>query len=68
MLPLAAKEEKFMKLKDKLLHAVAGFLVGNIILAALIFGFSSAKNYQSFDSAAERIHRSEVREITIRDK
>ncbi|CAN5744413.1 hypothetical protein BH24ACI1_BH24ACI1_22650 [soil metagenome] len=57
-----------MNRKQKLLHAVAGFFVGNIILAALIFGFSSTKNYQSFDTSLERIRRSEVREINIRDK
>jgi len=54
-----------MNLKEKLLHAVAGFLVGNIILAALIFGFSSTKSYLSFEAATERIQRSGAREISI---
>ena len=54
-----------MNRKQKLLHAVAGFLVGNIILAALIFGFSSTKNYQSFDATTERLRQSEIREINI---
>ncbi len=56
-----------MNRKQKLLHAVAGFFVGNIILAALIFGFSSAKNYQSFDTTLERIRQSEVREVIVKD-
>ena len=57
-----------MNRKQKLLYALAGFFVGNIILAALIFGFAPAKNYQSFDTAAERLRQSEVREINITSK
>lgn len=57
-----------MNRKQKLTHAVAGFFVGNIILAALIFGFSPAKNSPSFNATLERIRQSEVREVVIKDK
>jgi len=57
-----------MNRKQKLLHAVAGFFVGNIILAALLLGFSATKNSSSFDTSLERLRQSEVREVVVRDK
>lgn len=57
-----------MNCKERLVHFVAGFFAGSIILAALLFGFSPAKNHQSFEAATERFRQSEVREINITTK
>ena len=54
-----------MNIKGKLLHAAAGFVAGNIILAALLFSFSGTPKDLSFEDAAKRIQSSDVREINI---
>jgi len=54
-----------MNLKEKLLHAAAGFFVGNIILAALLLGFSGTPKYLPFEDTAKSIQSSEVKEMNI---
>lgn len=61
-----------MNRKQKLFYAVAGFLIGNIIFASLIFGFSYIANHQSsnkisFDEALEQIQSKEIKKISIKN-
>lgn len=56
-----------MNRKQKLTYAVAGFFIGNLILAALLSCFSYKTRYQSFDTAIQRVESREFKEINIRD-
>ena len=61
-----------MNRKQKILYAVAGFFIGNVILGSLIFGvyytqdYQSSKNKISFDEALQRIKSKEIKEIKIK--
>ncbi len=62
-----------MNLKQKLFYAVGGFLIGNMILASMIFGISystkiqTAKDEIPFDEALRRIRSKQIKEIRIKD-
>lgn len=63
-----------MNLKQKLFYAVAGFLVGNIVLAALAFGiFYLPENNPwtreiTFAEAFRRMEAREFKEIKVKDE
>ena len=62
-----------MKSKQKLYYAVAGLVIGNMLLASLAFGIYLVTNYQStkneipFDEAIQRIKAGEIKQINIRE-
>lgn len=62
-----------MNRKEKLFYAVAGFLIGNVILVSMIYAFTYAADCQSSKSAAsysearERIASANVKWVNVKE-
>ncbi len=62
-----------MKLKQKLIYAVLGFLVGNAILLLVFYGWSNLKQSDakpeeiSFNQVLTKINNKEIKAVTIKE-
>jgi ATP-dependent Zn protease len=69
---ICGSEEELVNLKQKLIYSVAGFLIGNFILASVIFGFKyyseNSQNNVSIDEALRRINSREIKEVHLKSK